>query len=199
MGRPKKFTDEKLLEGARECLLKNGPTVSTAVIAKCIGVSQAALFKRFQTKENLMIAALKPPMNPAWHQVLIDGPDDREVKTQVAQIVRLLNGHIESVVPLVEMLHAAGIDPHQHFKKNQTAPPVLTIKLLAGWFRRAQAKGLIRKTNPTSLAYGLLGAVHSRLFIERLSTDRTTRISSRTHQAAVIDVLINGITPEVEQ
>ena len=64
MVRPRQFTDEQILASARKSLLEHGPGVSTAKIAKAVGMSQAALFKRFGSKEDLLIAALMPPHLP---------------------------------------------------------------------------------------------------------------------------------------
>ena len=46
--RPRQFSDDELLQTARRCFLEHGPGVSTGLIAEELGVSQAALFKRFK-------------------------------------------------------------------------------------------------------------------------------------------------------
>ena len=56
--RPKIKTDEQLLAAARSAFIEFGGAVSTTVIAENAGVSQATLFKRFGTKEQLMKRAL---------------------------------------------------------------------------------------------------------------------------------------------
>ena len=58
MVRPRLFSDAEILQVARRCFLEHGPAVSTTVIASEVGLSQAALFKRFGTKQNLMLLAL---------------------------------------------------------------------------------------------------------------------------------------------
>ena len=60
--RPRKISDEDILDVARECLLEQGVNVSTQVIAKRLGVSQATLFKRFGTKVKLLQMALWIPI-----------------------------------------------------------------------------------------------------------------------------------------
>ena len=53
--RPRQFTDEDILTATQACILELGPSVSTTVIAGRVGMSQAALFKRFGTKEKLFL------------------------------------------------------------------------------------------------------------------------------------------------
>ena len=60
--RPKKISDEDILEVARQCLMEQGSGVSTQFIADRLGVSQATLFKRFGTKLKLLQAALYLPI-----------------------------------------------------------------------------------------------------------------------------------------
>ena len=64
MGRPRTVSDDVILEAARAVFLEQGPGASTQSIADRLSVSQAALFKRFGTKRDLMIAALMPPVPP---------------------------------------------------------------------------------------------------------------------------------------
>ena len=59
--RPKKISNEDILEVVRRCILEQGSGVSTQVIADHLGISQATLFKRFGTKIKLLQAALVLP------------------------------------------------------------------------------------------------------------------------------------------
>ena len=52
------FTDEEIIAATQRCVFKHGPAVSTTVIANEVGMSQGAIFKRFGTKERLILAAL---------------------------------------------------------------------------------------------------------------------------------------------
>ena len=56
--RPQKFSDKDILEKTRDCLLAHGVGVSTQVIAQSVGMSEANIFKRFGTKENLIKKSL---------------------------------------------------------------------------------------------------------------------------------------------
>ncbi len=193
MGRRKIISDEKMLEGARNCFLEFGPHVSTEVIAERLGVSQATLFKRYGAKEDLMIAALAPPSRPDWFDVLERGPDERSLRKQLFEIANLLNTHVENVFPRISVLRAAGLDPEKIFVKTKAAPPIGTIKQLAAWFRRAHKNGLIRKVHANAAAIAFMGAVHSRLFLSLHSPDAKPLLSAKAHIDNLVDTFIHGI------
>lgn len=195
MGRPKKISDEALLEGTRKCLLKNGANVSTTVIADCVGVSQAVLFKRFATKEDLVIAALAPPEHPAWFAVLESGPDEGDFYPQFAQVVRLLHSHMENVFPRITLLRASGIDPHRLMENVDIPPPARLVKLLVAWFGRAYKNGQIRAVNVNALALALVGAAHGQPFLKHVAAGHIQPVASRTYIRTLVDVLWSGIRP----
>ncbi|MEZ6127616.1 MAG: TetR/AcrR family transcriptional regulator [Planctomycetaceae bacterium] len=60
MARPRTISDDQILQTARDCFLEHGPSVATDVIAERLGVSSQALFKRFHSKHELMLAAIAP-------------------------------------------------------------------------------------------------------------------------------------------
>ena len=88
--RPRQISDEEILEGACACFLEHGPGVSTQVIADRLGISQPALFKRFNTKEELMISALLPPMNLPALQWLKKPPAIGDFHSQLEELTHVL-------------------------------------------------------------------------------------------------------------
>lgn len=66
MTRPRTVTDQAILDAARHCAMERGPAVSLDVIAERVGVTSPALLKRFGSRQDLMIAALRPSDPPAW-------------------------------------------------------------------------------------------------------------------------------------
>lgn len=195
MGRLKIITDEEMLKGARECFLKFGPSVSTAQIARYIGVSQATIFKRYKTKNHLVFSALTGPEDSEWFLKIENGPDDSDIRKQLSEIMTSLSTKMEKMTPQMSMLRASGLDPHKMFTHKGHPPPVRLIKALSGWFSRAQKKGLIRKVNPLSLSFMIVGAMHSRPFIQHLAADESVKIGSRAHVNAVVNTLLDGILP----
>jgi len=72
MARPVTIQTERILEAARRVFMKHGYGASTAKIAKAAGVSEGSLFKHFQTKCNLFLAALEvKPGEQSWQDRLM--------------------------------------------------------------------------------------------------------------------------------
>ena len=60
MGRRKKIEDRELLAAAREVFTERGLVGSSKEIARKAGVSEAALFQRYGTRDKLFFAAMMP-------------------------------------------------------------------------------------------------------------------------------------------
>ncbi|HEX4385891.1 MAG TPA: helix-turn-helix domain-containing protein [Myxococcales bacterium] len=58
MGRPRLIEDDAILAAAREVFLSRGAAATTQDVAERVGLSQAAIFKRFATKQELFLAAM---------------------------------------------------------------------------------------------------------------------------------------------
>ena len=55
MGRPRLIEDDAILAAAREVFLARGAAATTQDVAERVGLSQAAIFKRFATKQELFL------------------------------------------------------------------------------------------------------------------------------------------------
>src|ERR1043165_9759543 len=109
MARPRNTSDAEILEGARACFLEHGAGVSTALIAERLGISPGVLFQRFGTKEQLLRAALLPPVEQPWMALARSGPDDRDVRVQLLELVEAIFASLSRIVPAVAVLRSAGI------------------------------------------------------------------------------------------
>ena len=112
--RPKKVSDEDILQIVRRCLVEQGATVSTQFIAEQSGVSQATLFKRFGSKSNLLQTAILLP-SKSFHEstellnLLCAGPTDTPVREQITQLCLRLLKFFDEVLPSFAGLHASGL------------------------------------------------------------------------------------------
>src|SRR6516162_1159464 len=75
MGRHKTITDEEVLGIARRIFRAQGHTATTREIAQAAGISEAILYQRFGSKNELFFAAMHP-RGPDLEQLL--GPKDPE-------------------------------------------------------------------------------------------------------------------------
>jgi AcrR family transcriptional regulator len=196
MGRPRTVSDEAILEAARAVFLEQGPSASTQSIADRISLSQAALFKRFGTKQDLMIAALMPPAIPPFVAVVAAGPSLEEpLELQLRSIGRDLILFFRGMVPCLMVLKTAGIDLQKLLERFPEPPPVLMRRSLAEWFDRAMDAGLARRGDPLALASSFLGAFHMHSFMSHITDQVMEDDELLAFSDAVVDVLWWGIDP----
>lgn len=192
--RPRQFTDDELIETARRCFLEHGPGVSTSAIAEELGVSQAALFKRFKTKQALMLEALAPSAQPAWIAEVEVGPDDGPVPEQLRRVVARIDAFFEQMLPGISMLRAAGIDREVMLSHHDVSPPVRAHRALTGWFRRLHEQGRARVPNPQSTAMAFLGAIQARHMLCHVLGEHAPKTEPDFLQN-LVDVFWAGVAP----
>lgn len=195
MARPVQVSDDDILCSAREVFATQGPAATISCIAARVGLSQAALFKRFGTKENLLHRAFELP-EPAWVQRVKEGPDARQADAQLREIGLEILTFARFIVPRVSVLKSAGLRFEQIFKEHPEPPPVRAQRVLAGWFERAMARGLIRPSDPNVLAFAFFGPFQSRAFWLHMTGEATLPISDEAFVASIVDVFYRGIAPE---
>jgi AcrR family transcriptional regulator len=193
MVRPRLFSDAEILQVARRCFLEHGPAVSTTVIASEVGLSQAALFKRFGTKQNLMLLALMPHGVPAWIVMVEAGPDERPIPEQLHDIAMCMTEFFSEMIPCISTLRAAA-DVLEVFRDQDAPPPIRGRQALATWFVTAQQQGRVRAADPLAMAQTLIGALHGRAFMNHLQGAEHS--SAEAFVDDLLDVLWNGIGPQ---
>lgn len=172
--RPRQFTDEQLLETAREVILKHGPGVPAATIAKALGVSSAALFKRVGTKSELVRRALLGGDDPAADYIarLEAGPSAEPVPGQLLDVVRDIDRFFERLMPALAMLKSSGFCPGGVFEGEENPPPVRAVQGLARWFTLLNETGRARISNPVGIAVALFGSLQARHMMRAVIGDR---------------------------
>ena len=196
MGRPQQRSDQEILAVARTCFLEHGPGVTTAVIARQAGVSQASLFQRFGSKEELMISALIPFDRPPWADRVEAGPRQGDLRAQIESMVAGLFAFVKEMSPCFNVLHAAGIPPERLFDRYQVPPPVQASRAVGEWFRKADRMGLARVENPDHVAMALMGALHGRAVLRHSLGKKLGGKDDRRYLATVIDLVWNTVKPE---
>ncbi|MCB9676060.1 MAG: TetR/AcrR family transcriptional regulator [Alphaproteobacteria bacterium] len=191
MARPRQFSDHEILEIARACFLEQGPGVSTTVIAERVGLSQAALFKRFKTKKDLMMAALLPPAVPPFVDLMEAGPTEGPIADQLVAIAHSVFSFFQEIVPCVATLHASGFDKDDLFASYDIPPPIRTNIAMTRWFVKACEQGRVRQVPPVDLATAFLGTLHVRAFMKHVGAPFPDDPSDYIRN--VVDVFVNGV------
>lgn len=193
--RPKTISDAKLLRIACACFVEHGPSVSTNVIAKAAGVSQATLFKRFKTKEQLMAAALFHE-SPVVIQHLKPPSLDRPLRDQLADICHFMMHFFRTVVPRFMVLSASNCDAPRGLLGGDHGPSAMARKALTLWFETAQNQGQLRDFDTEPFTVALIGMMHARPFRECVLGDKSLTCSDQEYVDTIVDCLWNGISPE---
>lgn len=189
-GRPRTVTDHAILDAARHCAIERGPAVSLDVIAERVGVTSPALLKRFGSRQELMIAALRPSDPPAWVRDLEGGPDARPLEEQLSGLIDRVLDFFAREMPCMTALSESGFPIEKIFDRKETPAPFRNLWALSAWLKRAQDRGLIDKHAVAdgdfeSVATGMLGALHGRVF---LSDFMGTSFWRRSRDQYVLDL-----------
>jgi AcrR family transcriptional regulator len=159
MGRQKTISDEEVLRVARDLFRAQGHTVTTREIAEAAGISEAVLYQRFGSKDDLFFAAMHPH-RPDVEALL--GPKDLpdEAHTYLRSVVVRLGKYFADVIPLaLRVMTHPSFDPARLARHRHGGPPVLREALaerLASLERRKQ----LRPVSATVAARLLLSLAH---------------------------------------
>jgi AcrR family transcriptional regulator len=141
MGRQKTITDDEVLRIARDRFREQGHTATTREIAQAAGISEAVLYQRFGSKDQLFFAAMHP-LGPDVEKTLGPKEPSGEALAYLHAVVGRLGEHFADVLPLVlrVMMHPSS-DPARLARARPGGPAVLVDGLaerLAALARRGE-------------------------------------------------------------
>ena len=161
MGRARTIEDEDILEAARLAFLDRGQLATTREIADAAGISQAVLYQRFGSKDDLFFTAMAPPP-PDLEDLLGDPPRSAdETESYLADVAERLYRYFETVAPLFVQLAT-----HTAFHADHLADahgPMMESGLVESLSTRLGdlvKKGCIRKGDGSAMAQLLISVVH---------------------------------------
>lgn len=197
MARPRQISTEDILKVACECFLENGIHISTQAIAERVGLSQPALFKRFKTKRDLILAALAPPERLPIIDWIEAGPEPGDLQPQMRELATKLWETLQWIFPRLAVLHLSKIDPKQIRAHYKTFPLINLLNAIAAWISRAQQMGLIRSDgNHLVWAQNLMGTLQGRAFLKLMLRIPFGESDDEAYLIAAVDLLFNGMKLE---
>lgn len=194
MARPPKVTDEEILSVACRCFLEGGPHIPTSVIAGELGVSEAALYKRFGTKKELMIQACRPPQRPGFLEALEGGPTEgRDVREELMEVASAILDFIRGLMPRIAVIKAAGVSPLEMMDSFPVPPPVLAQRALKAWLDRAMDQGKLVAPDTDALAFVVMGSLHGRAMLTMLAGGMIPDFDRDAYIEQLVDMLLDGV------
>ena len=199
MARPRQVSDAAILEAAAACF-KEDPNVPTSEIARRVGLSQAALFKRFGTKMRLMLAAMGVQDGPPWIELTEAGPDERPIPDQLNQIGHAIDDFFRDLMPRVVVLKAVGASFRELFGDDEVPPPIKGYQAVRDWFSRAIDQDRIHAQDPQALALAFIAMFQARAFWMQMGGPKHSQglPEGPEYVDHIVDLFWNGIAPPPE-
>ena len=178
---------------ARDVFQKRGHAVSTRDIADEVGVSQAVLFQRFGSKDELFFKALTP-VAPEIDVLLGPYPSSDGLADVQAIAARLL-AYMRSFTPtLLQVLAYSGGDGRRLRAWHARLPFPAIVSALSGRLQRLDDDGLVRCDDPHAAAVVLVATVHLLAMLDVMTT-AGERDSHGADLVPMLAVLWKGLEP----
>ena len=191
MSRIPRITNQQILEAARQVFLQQGFGASTLEIAQQAGISEASIFKRFSTKEELFFAAMGIPEKPLWMNELEFLCGKGDLKENLINICLQIMEFYREVLPRIMMLRSRGNARAELGGKEPK--PMRDVKVLTAFLEREINQDRLRPCDPQTVAHILLGSVMNYVFVEQMSS----QVSMPTAELTIGSYLNSG-EPTIE-
>jgi AcrR family transcriptional regulator len=142
MGRQKTITDDEVLRISRDIFRKQGHTATTREIARAAGISEAVLYQRFGSKDELFFAAMHP-RGPDLEQLLGPANPPGDALAYLRAVVVRLGEHFAEVIPLaLHVMTHPSFDPASLARAHPGGPAVIPEALAERLAALARRGGL---------------------------------------------------------
>jgi AcrR family transcriptional regulator len=193
VGRTKTIDDDEILQHARAVFRKDGPAAATRDVARAAGISQAVLYQRFGSKEDMFLRAIAP--KPPNIESLLGPYQPADALADLERIARRIAGYLRALMPTLlhvvahpELGHARLLELH----RGLAFQPL--VAALISRFERLQGDGLVAGDDPATAARAFLALVHSSVFFEFMSHGKVNgRHTSSSDE--LLGVLWDGLAP----
>jgi AcrR family transcriptional regulator len=192
MGRPPLITDDELLAVAREVFLAEGVGASTATIAKRAGISEAAVFKRFPSKQTLLVASLRPAAATHWTKELPALAGTGDLKENLIELSVKMIGFFRAVLPRLMLIWAYRREARD--EDRPVSAPLRSIDALVEFLSHEQRLGRLGTGEPTAIARVIVGSTFTYAFLETIGA-RGGVAEPETYARDVVEALWTGIGP----
>jgi AcrR family transcriptional regulator len=191
MPRNKTITDDEILAAARLLFLKEGAKASTRTLAKMAGISEAVIFQRFGTKENLFFAAMVPP-EAQIEAIFSVQPGQNQVTENLKSVSFQIVVYFREVMPVFLSLISHPSFSMQTFLERHATPGMQLANKLTEYLKAEAVLGRICKDN-VEVAAILLSHLHNLALSEHIGSHKSTDTERAISDA--IEALWKGLAP----
>lgn len=194
VARKKSVSDEAVLRAAREVFLTDGFGAATTEIATRAGVSEALLFKRFRTKEELFASAMGLSEVPRWVEEIDARVGKGDPKQSLRELALMIIESLRRTLPRTMMMWSSRVKPPSR-REQRDSPRVRDVKALSRYMEQEMLLGRIRKSNPEVAARALFGSLLNYAFSETMGAHVGKRIEPEQYVQSLIELLWSGLGP----
>lgn len=192
MSRTKTITDEEILAVARSLFLKEGAKASTRTLAKLVGISEAVIFQRFSTKEDLFFTAMVPPA-AQLEAIFSIQPGEQQVITNLESFSLQIVFYLREVMPIFLSLISHPSFDLPTFLQRHTMPRVQIVDRLTEYLNSEAELGRIQQGNAMVTAAILFSHLHNLALSENIGAHQT--IDTEHAISDAIAALWRGLAP----
>lgn len=193
MPRPRTITDEEILDVARSLFLQEGAKASTRAIAKMAGISEAVIFQRFSTKEDLFFAAMVPP-EAQLEAIFNIQVGQKQVTANLNEISFQIVAYFREVMPVFLSLVSHPAFEMHTFMQRHTMPAIRINQKLMEYLNAEADLGRVRRDDVATAAAILLSHLHNLALSETLSARQLSDTKLAISDA--ITLLWKGLAPQ---
>ncbi len=191
MTRSKTVTDEEILAAARSLFLEAGVKASTRKIAQNAGISEAVIFQRFKTKEELFFTAMVPP-EARLEKIFRVQPGENQVPENLELISLQIVDYFCEVMPTFIALIGHPAFNMQTFLQRHTMPRIQIGNRLTEYLSAEAEIGRIRGSQVEITVAVLLSYLHHLAMSETIGAHQESAKATITD---AINALWQGLEP----
>jgi len=198
MARPAVIDNQRLLEVARDVFLMRGVSATTAEVANRAGISQASIFKRFKTKQELFLAAMQAERDRQdWVGFFEQRAREVGLQQALADLGTKVIGFFMRVLPLalVTWSNRGEFGLPSELAKGHAGPARVAKPMVAALEREMRA-GRLHRHDPWLVARTFFGAMVAYSLVSHLFKGRLgPAFTPREYARGVVGVLWDGLAP----
>jgi AcrR family transcriptional regulator len=190
MGRQKTISDDEVLRVARDVFRRHGHTATTREIAQAAGISEAVLYQRFGSKDELFFAAMRPQATDVVQLLGPAKPPD-DAYAYLHDVVVRMGKHFAEIIPLALRVMTHPSSGPGRLERGRPGGPSALQEGLAERIASLASRGRIATASEAATARVLVSLAHDWALMTALShTAPSRRVRELTE---MVDAVWTGL------